>query len=385
MKKITILVLGFVLLSNFKGYSQDERDRVITTAVPFLIIAADARAAGMGDQGVATSPDAFSQQWNPAKYAFSNSEQGVGVSYTPYLSNIVNDIFLGNLTYFNRLDDRSAVAASLRYFSLGSIETQGGFEEVPLLLSPNEMTLDLSYALKLSDNFSMAVAGRYLRSDLKLAVNSEDATAASTFGVDVAAYYQTEAMVFSNFDGRFRAGANISNIGPKIKYDDVGQENFIPTNLKTGAGFDFIFDADNRLGTYVEFNKLLVPTPQDFNGDGEIDSADEEEYNNIGAISGIFKSFGDAPGGFGEELREVTWSLGAEYFFREAFALRTGYFNESDTKGSRKFVALGAGFKYAPVIIDISYLFSTSNVVSPLEGTLRFGLTFNFGEQYTDY
>lgn len=384
MKKITLLFLGVSFLYNCQVYAQDERDRVITTAVPFLIIAADARAAGLGDQGVATTPDAFSQQWNPAKYAFSESEQGVGVSYTPYLSNIVNDIFLGNLTYFYRLDERSAVAGSLRYFSLGSIETQGIFEEEPLVLSPNEMTLDLSYSLRLSETFSMAVAGRYLRSDLKLAVNSDDATAASTFGVDVAAFYQTQSMVFSNFDGRFRAGANISNIGPKIKYDEVGQENFIPTNLKAGAGFDFLFDTDNRLGTYFEFNKLLVPTPQDFDDDGDIDRTDEEEYNNIGAIKGIFKSFGDAPGGFGEESREITWALGAEYVFREAFALRTGYFNESDTKGARKFIALGAGFKYAPVLIDISYLFSTSEVVSPLEGTLRFGLTFNFGDKYTD-
>ncbi|SDS04261.1 hypothetical protein SAMN04487764_1317 [Gillisia sp. Hel1_33_143] len=384
MRKITILFLGVAFLSTMQGYSQDERDRVITTAVPFLLIAADARAAGMGDQGVATSADAFSQQWNPAKYAFSESQQGVGVSYTPYLSNIVNDIFLGNLTYFNKLDDRSAVAASLRYFSLGSIEAQGGFDESPLVLSPNEMTLDLSYSLKLNENFSMAVAGRYLRSDLKLSVNTEDATAASSFGVDVAAFYQSEPIVLSNFDGRIRAGANLSNIGPKIKYDEVGQENFIPTNLKVGGGFDFIFDADNRLGTYVEFNKLLVPTPKDFNNDGKIDSFDEEEYNNIGAIEGIFKSFGDAPDGFSEELREVTWAFGGEYVYRDAFSLRSGYFNESDTKGSRKFVAIGAGFKYAPVIIDVSYLFSTSKVVSPLEGTLRFGLTFNFGEAYTN-
>jgi hypothetical protein len=382
MKKITILFLGFSLLSNTLVFSQEERDRVITTAVPFLLIAADARAAGMADQGVATSADAFSQQWNPAKYAFITSEQGVGMSYTPYLSNIVNDIFLGNLTYFNRLDERSAVAASLRYFSLGSIETQGGFEESPLILSPNELTLDVSYSLRLADNFSMAVAGRYLRSDLKLAVNSEDATAASTFGVDIAAFYQSKEIVFNSFDGRFRAGANISNIGPKIKYDEVGQENFIPTNLKTGAGFDFIFDPSNRLGTYVEFNKLLVPTPQDFNNDGTIDVEDEEEYNNIGAIEGIFKSFGDAPGGFGEELREVTWAFGAEYVYQDQFSLRSGYFNESDTKGSRKFVAVGAGFKYAPVDIDVSYLFSTSDVVSPLEGTLRFGLVFNFGEKF---
>ncbi|WP_034924549.1 type IX secretion system outer membrane channel protein PorV [Gillisia sp. CAL575] len=384
MKKITILFLGFSLLSNAVVFSQEERDRVITTAIPFLLIAADARAAGMGDQGVATSADAFSQQWNPAKFAFINSEQGIGVSYTPYLSSIVNDIFLGNLTYFNRLDDRSAVAASLRYFSLGSIETQENFGDEALLLSPNEFTLDVSYALKLADNFSMAVAGRYLRSDLKLAVNSEDATAASTFGVDIAAFYQSQNIVFSNFDGKIRAGANISNIGPKIKYDEVGQENFIPTNFKVGGGFDFIFDPSNRLGTYLEFNKLLVPTPQDFNGDGDIDVSDEDEYNNIGSIEGIFKSFGDAPDGFGEELREVTWAFGAEYVYQDQFTLRTGYFNESDTKGSRKFVAIGAGFKYAPVVIDVSYLFSTSNVVSPLEGTLRFGLVFNFGEKFDD-
>jgi len=384
MKKITILFLGFSLLSNSIVFSQEERDRVITTAIPFLLIAADARAAGMGDQGVATSADAFSQQWNPAKFAFIQSEQGIGLSYTPYLSSIVNDIFLGNLTYFNRLDDRSAVAASLRYFSLGSIETQENFGDEALILSPNEFTLDVSYALRLADNFSMAVAGRYLRSDLKLAINSEDATAASTFGVDIAAFYQGDNIVFSNFDGRFRAGANISNIGPKIKYDEVGQENFIPTNLKVGGGFDFIFDPSNRLGTYLEFNKLLVPTPQDFNGDGQIDIEDEEEYNNIGSIEGIFKSFGDAPDGFGEEMREVTWALGAEYVYQDQFTLRTGYFNESDTKGSRKFVAIGAGFKYAPVVIDVSYLFSTSNVVSPLEGTLRFGLVFNFGNSFND-
>lgn len=384
MKKITILFLGFSLLSNSVVFSQEERDRVITTAIPFLLIAADARAAGMGDQGVATSADAFSQQWNPAKFAFINSEQGIGVSYTPYLSSIVNDIFLGNLTYFNRLDERSAVAASLRYFSLGTIETQENFGDEALLLSPNEFTLDVSYSLKLADNFSMAVAGRYLRSDLKLAINSEDATAASTFGVDIAAFYQSENIVFSNFDGKIRGGANISNIGPKIKYDEVGQENFIPTNLKVGGGFDFIFDPSNRLGTYLEFNKLLVPTPQDFNGDGQIDVSDEEEYNNIGSIEGIFKSFGDAPDGFGEEMKEVTWALGAEYVYQDQFSLRTGYFNESDTKGSRKFVAIGAGFKYAPVVIDVSYLFSTSNVVSPLEGTLRFGLVFNFGETFYD-
>lgn len=383
MRKITFLLLGVILIGNHLHAQDNSRDRVITTAVPFLLVAADARAAGMADQGVATSPDVFSQQWNPAKYAFASHENGVAVSYTPYLSEIVNDIFLGSLNYYHRINERSAAAASLRYFSLGSIETRGSFEEIPLLVNPNELTFDLSYSLRLSETFSMAVAGRYLRSDLGLQDN-EDLGAASTFGVDVAAYYQSEEIAMSGFDGRWRLGANISNVGPKMKYDAAGQENFIPTNLRMGAGFDFIFDMYNRLGTYVEFNKLLVPTPQDFNGDGQITAEDDQEYNSIGSIEGIFKSFGDAPDGFSEEMKEFTWSLGAEYWYQDKFALRAGYFNESPEKGYRRFFSLGAGFAYQSVVIDASYLFSTSSVPSPLEGTLRFGLSFNFGDTYND-
>ncbi|MDT0645506.1 type IX secretion system outer membrane channel protein PorV [Zunongwangia sp. F260] len=383
MKKITLMLVGASLLSGLSSIAQEERDRVITTAVPFLQVAADARAAGMGDQGVATSVDAFSQQWNPAKYAFAEMQQGVGVSYTPYLSDIVNDIFLGNLSYFYKLNDRSAFAASLRYFSLGSIETRTTFEQAPLLVNPNELTFDLSYSLKLSENVSMAVAGRYLRSDLGLQ-DDEDLGAASSFGVDIAAFYQSDVIYMDSFDGRWRLGANISNIGPKMKYDDAGQENFIPTNFKAGAGFDFILDPQNRIGAYVEFNKLLVPTPQDFNDDGDIDAEDDEEYNEIGAIEGIFTSFGDAPDGFGEEIREVTWALGAEYMYQDVFAFRAGYFTESESKGSRRFLSFGAGFVYEIVDIDISYLFSTSDVPSPLEGTLRFGLTFNFGQEFVN-
>ena len=384
MKKITILLLGLLMGSQFKIIAQEERDRVITTAVPFLLVAADARAAGMGDQGVATSADVFSQQWNPAKYAFSPSEHGVGVSYTPYLSDIVNDIFLGNITYYQRISERSAFASSLRYFSLGSIERRATIEQAPLVVNPNELTFDLSYSLKLSQNIAMAVAGRYLHSDLGLQ-DEEDLGAANSFGVDIAAFYRSDQLTYAGFDGVWKAGANISNIGPKMKYDDAGQENFIPTNFKVGGGFDFIFDIENRLGTYFEFNKLLVPTPKDFNGDGEIDAEDDARYNDIGAIEGIFKSWGDAPDGFSEELREVTWALGAEYVYREAFAFRAGYFSESLTKGSRRFASFGAGFKYEQVNIDVSYLFSTSSVPSPLEGTLRFGLTFNFGDQYASY
>ena len=229
MKKFFIPIL--LALVSIKATAQ-ESNRVITTGVPFLLIAADARAGGMGDIGVATSADAFAQQWNPAKYAFAISKQGIGITYTPYLSNLVNDIFLGNLTYYNRIDERSAIAASFRYFSLGDIELRDTFDQEPLIQSPNEFTFDVSYALRLNDRFSMAIAGRYLRSDLKIQASNEDASAASSFAVDVAGYYQSEEIAYNDFDGRWRAGFNISNVGPKIKYDDVGQENFLPTNLR---------------------------------------------------------------------------------------------------------------------------------------------------------
>ncbi|CAL67845.1 type IX secretion system outer membrane channel protein PorV [Christiangramia forsetii] len=383
MKKNTFFLIAAVLFANLSLFAQEgTRDRVITTAVPFLKIASDARSAGMGELGVATSSDVYSQQWNPAKYAFYEHGNGVGVTYTPYLSRIVNDIFLGGVSYVQKLDDRSAIAGGLRYFSLGSIETREVFEQEPLFVNPNSFTLDLSYSLKLSEDFSMAVAGRYLRSDLD--TGGDENFPGSTFGVDVAGYYQSQQITYQNFDGVWRLGANISNIGPKIKYDDAGQENFIPTNLGVGVGFDFIFDADNKLATYLEFNKLLVPTPQDFDDDGDIDSEDDEEYNSTGSIEGIFKSFGDAPDGLSEEVKEVTVALGAEYWYQEKFALRAGYFNESEEKGFRKFFSLGAGFAYENIVIDASYLFSTSSVPSPLEGTLRFGLSFNFGDNYSN-
>lgn len=366
--------------------------RVITTAVPFLLIAADARAAGMGDMGVATSVDAFSQQWNPAKYAFSETKQGVGVSFTPYLSRLVNDIFLGNVTYFNRLNERSAVAGSLKYFSLGDIELRDTPDQIPLIESPNELTVDLTYALRLADQFAMSVTGRYLRSDLRIASQNTDASAASSFGVDIAGFYQSEEEAYRDFNGRWRAGFNISNIGPKIRYDEGGQENFIPTNLALGGGFDFILnDGYSVIGVTAEVNKLLVPTPPirdltDADMDGDSSEILEGQDDDVGFIPGIFQSFGDAPGGFSEELKEFTWALGAEYTYQDAFAFRTGYFNESDIKGARKFLAIGAGFKYNVVNVDVSYLFSTSRVQSPLEGTLRFSLTFNIGaEEYDEY
>lgn len=374
MRKVAFLIICITTLAapHQKVLGQD---RVISTAVPFLLIAADARAAGLGDQGVATPVDVFSQQWNPAKYVFAPRGQGIGVNYTPYLSDLVSDIFLGNVTYYNRLDERSSFGASIKYFSMGEIEARELPDDLPMRLNPNELTLDISYGLRLGEQFSMAVAGRYIRSDLQLQPVDADASAANTFGVDIAAFYQSDELVLPDFNGRWRAGANLSNIGPKIKYDAGGRENFIPTNLKLGAGFDFIFDATNTIGTYFEVNKLLVPTPP-----GDPDEL--EDYNNIGAIEGIFRSFGDAPGGLREELKEISWALGTEYRYDEVFAFRAGYFYEHPEKGARNFVSLGAGFRYAQVDLDMSYLFSTSKVVSPLEGTLRFGLTFTFGETY---
>lgn len=396
MKKIAVLLL----LTTIQLVKAQEDSRVITTGVPFLLIAADARAAGMGDQGVATSPDTYSQQWNPAKYAFALDKQGFSISYTPYLTELVNDISLGQVTYYNRFGEegRSAFAGSLRYFGLGEIELRQNADDVAQVVKPFELALDGSYALKLSERFSMSVAGRYIRSQLRIPTESSggDAKPASTFAFDIAGYYQSEEDAYGDFNGRWRAGFNFQNMGPKINYDagtsDDNSANFLPANMRIGGGFDFIFDDYNKVSLNLEVTKLLVPTPlrvEDVNGDGEINQPDREiistEYNKVNWVSGIFKSFGDAPGGFSEELKELTYSAGAEYLYQDSFAMRLGYFHESPLKGARKFFSLGAGFKYNTVKIDVSYLFSASKVKNPLENTLRFSLTFNFGDQYEEY
>jgi hypothetical protein len=389
MKKIALLFICFFVL-----FLANAQDRVITTGVPFLLVSADARAAGMADVGVSSSADAFSQQWNPAKYAFAIDKQGFSVSYTPYLTDLVNDISLGQLTYYNKLNERSAFAASLRYFGLGNIELRetGNPDEVPRIVSPNEFAFDGSYSLKLSERFSMAVAGRYIHSSLKVASDNGDATPARSFAVDIAGFYQSEEIAFNEFNGRWRGGFNIQNLGPKISYDnDEFSTNFLPANLKIGTGFDFIFDEYNKVALNLEFNKLLVPTPQnpDLNGDGEVTTEERaqnfEDYRSIGWVSGVFKSFGDAPNGFSEELKEFTYAAGAEYLYQDSFAMRMGYFHESPQKGARQFFSLGAGFKYNIVKVDVSYLFSASKVKNPLENTLRFSLTFNFGDKYDEY
>ena len=397
MKKIAIIL---ILLASIQNTFAQQDSRVITTGVPFLLVAADARAAGMADQGVATSSDAFSQQWNPAKYAFAIDKQGFTASYTPYLTDLVNDISLGQATYYNRINERSAFGVSLRYFGLGEIELRQNADDPPQIVKPNELALDGSYSLKLSERFSMAVAGRYIRSALRIpSSDTGDAKPASTFAVDIAGFYQGEETAFSDFNGRLRLGFNFQNMGPKINYDagssDDNSANFLPANMKIGGGYDFIFDDYNKVSVSVEFAKLLVPTPQsaDLDGDGLITTPEEIalrtqnniDYNKVNWVSGMFKSFGDAPGGFSEELKEFTYSIGTEYLYQDSFAFRLGYFHESPIKGARKFFSLGAGFKYNVVKVDVSYLFSASKVKNPLENTLRFSLTFNFGDKYDDY
>ena len=373
MKKIVVNI--FLIFNLLNLYSQDRR--VITTAVPFLMISADARASGLGEQGVATSPDAFSQHWNPAKYVFLENKSGVGVSYTPYLSKLVSDVFLANLNYYNVIDERSSWSTSFKYFSLGDIDILQNPQDIPYLENPNEFTLDASYILKLNDNFSMGVTGRYLMSDVKLQSVDSDSSSASSFAVDISGFYQSDERAYENFNGLWRFGFNISNMGPKMKYEELGKNNFIPTNLKLGSAFDFIFDSSNKLSINLELNKLLVPSPSVpiYNSNDQIIGYNQAD---VTFLSGLFKSFGDAPDGFSEELKEITLSLGLEYTYNDSFALRVGYFGENEDKGARKYVTFGTGFSLEEIDLDLSYLLSSSSVISPLENTLRFSFTYNF-------
>ena len=363
--KNILIILLFCLVKT--GFSQERR--VITTAVPFLMISADARASGLGEQGVATTPDAFSQHWNPSKYVFSESLSGVGISYTPYLSKLVSDVFLANVNYFNVIDDRSSWSASFKYFSLGDIDIIQNPQDIPILENPNEFTLDASYSLKLSKYFALAVSGRFLMSDVKLQSVDSDSDSASSFAVDISGFFQSDEKAYGNFNGIWRAGFNISNIGPRMKYEELGKKNFIPTNLKLGTAFDFIFDSSNKVSLNLELNKLLVPSPSIpiYNSNNQIIGYNQADVN---FLSGIFKSFGDAPDGFSEELNEFTLAMGIEYLYNDSFAIRAGYFNENENKGARKYITFGTGFKLNEINLDLSALFlnviGTLTIFSPL-------------------
>ena len=371
--RFILLIFLFFTISTTKSQER----RVITTAVPFLMISADARASGLGEQGVATSPDAFSQHWNPSKYAFLENRSAVGVSYTPYLSKLVSDVFLANLNYYKVINDRSSWSTSFKYFSLGDIDILENPQDVPYLENPNEFTLDASYTLKLNQNFSMGVTGRFLMSDVKLQNISSDSSSASSFAVDISGFYQSDEKAYEKFNGIWRFGFNISNLGPRMSYDELGKKYFIPSNFRIGSAFDFIFDSANKLSLNLELNKLLVPTPSVpiLNSNNQIIGYEQAD---VSFLSGVFKSFGDAPDGFSEEMKEITLSLGLEYIYNDSFALRMGYFGENEIKGARKYFTFGTGFNLNEIDLDLSYLLSTSEVISPLENTLRFSFTYNF-------
>ena len=379
MKFRKIFFSVFIIATSYSlaGIAQDREDRVITTGASFLLMTPDARAAGMGDLGVATSADAYSQHWNPAKYVFAESPKGVSLSYTPYLRSITDGIFLGSLTYYSQINERSSWAGSIKYTTVGEIylNTKMGSEIVDQgSVRPHELHIDFSYALKLSDRFAMAVAGRYIRSDLKISADV-DASSSNSLGVDVAGFYKGNNFDLFNKKAFLRAGFNISNIGPKIKYEEGGQESYIPTNLRFGTGLNFIFDDSNALGINLEFVKLLVPSPVATYDDNNVFITYRQPDTTF--LDAIFNSFNDAPGGFSEEMKEFTWALGLEYLLGDNFALRSGYFNESEEKGSRRYLTFGSGFTHNNMTIDISYLSSISKIQNPLDNTLRFSFTFN--------
>jgi hypothetical protein len=380
MKKITLLFTAIfwagMLLphANAQKKTSTTGANTITTGVPFLTIAPDSRAGAMGDAGVATSPDANSQHWNPAKYAFTESEMGIALSYTPWLRNLVSDINLAYLAGFKRLDDRQTVSASLRYFSLGDISFMSEYGDPTGQQSPNEFAIDMGYTRLLSDNFSGSVAIRYIRSDLTggQTVGGVESHAANDFAADVAFYYQNQIRM-NRKNSTIAAGINISNIGGKISYTDGETKDFIPTNLKLGVSYKTELDRYNTITFAFDANKLLVPTP-DTTKTGDI-------LTGLGSsksvVSGIFSSFSDAPGGMKEELKEITFSVGAEYWYNKQFALRAGYFYEDPTKGNRKFFTAGAGLKMNVFALDFSYLLPVAQN-NPLANTLRFTLSFDF-------
>ena len=378
MKKISLIAIA-TLLGIFSSYAQDDVNP-ITTAAPFLLIAPDARAGGLADMGGATSTDVSSLHYNAAKYAFSESQWQIGLNYTPWLRNLTNDVSLTSLFVSNKINERSAWATSLTYFSLGSIELTDGSGISLGSENPNEFAIDGAYSLKLSEVISMAVGLRFIHSDLAVRVDNSEIQSVNTFAVDVSMFYQSEELNYGDFNGRWRAGVNLSNMGPKVELVLGGDESFIPTNLKLGGGFDFILDNANTITTNLEINKLLVPTPpiRD-NATGEIISGKDD---NVDFLQGMFQSWYDAPRGFEEEMEEFIWQASAEYLYNEVFSVRAGYFHESANKGNRQFFTLGTGFKFRSTTLDVSYLINASDVNNPLESTLRFSLTINLGDSY---
>ena len=385
-----IQLYGFAQTTNYNdllGQDPNNRINTITTAVPFLIIAPDARAGAMGDAGVSSKPDANSMHWNPAKYAFIENDMGFSMSYSPWLRALVNDINLAYLTAYKRIDKQQTIAASLLFFSLGDITFTNDIGQVIGNFKPNEFSLDVAYSRKFSDEISGAVALRYIYSNLTggIFVGGAESKPGTAIAADVSAYYRKPLEIKSQ-EAVLAFGMNISNIGQKISYTENIETDFIPINLRLGPSFTLDLDKYNQLSFMIDVNKLLVPTPPIW----KLDSIGRPIYTpdgkrvillgkdpNVSVVNGIFNSFGDAPGGFKEELREFTVSTGVEYWYDKQFAIRAGYFYEAETKGNRKYFTLGAGLKYNVFALDFAYLIPTQQR-NPLENTLRFSLIFDF-------
>ena len=375
-KRMRLYILALLTLLALPTAAQKEDFfNPVNTSVTSQTIAPDARSAGMGDVGVATDPDVVSQYWNPAKYPFTISRAGVALNYTPWLRELVNDMDLAYLAGYYRIGDYSAVSASLRYFSLGEVFL--GTSDDAMTINPYEMSLDVAYSLMLSETFSIGAAVRWIYSDLTYDYTSDTAPG-SAFAADLACYYQNYINLGQR-ECQLGLGLNISNIGSKISFGGDNNSEFIPTNMRLGASLMIPIDEYNRFTIAADANKLLVPTyPKQEDGESTEDYQErvQKNYYDVSSISGIFKSFGDAPGGLKEELQEVQWSVGGEYVYHDKFALRAGYHHESANKGNRKYFTVGAGFKMSVFSLDAGYVIATAKS-NPLDQTLRFSLSFD--------
>lgn len=382
--RIIPVVLCFFVSMAAKAQDKLNEFNPVEHAVISQTIAPDARAAGMGDVGAATDPDVNSQFWNPAKYPFCISRAGVALNYTPWLRQLVSDIDLAYVAGYYRIGDYSAISGSLRYFSLGEVFTS--MDENAMSVKPYEMSLDVAYSMMLSETFSIGAAIRWIYSDLRFDY-SEDSSPASAFAADLSMYYNNYFDI-GNRECQLGLGMNISNIGSKITYFGDERSQFLPANLRIGASLLIPVDEYNRFSISADANKLLVPTvpteaqyretlanPDEFSASGYQNYV-IEEYSDVSSISGIFKSFNDAPGGFKEELEEIQWSVGAEYVYHDQFSLRAGYHHESENKGNRKYFTVGGGFRMNVFSLDVGYVISTAQS-NPLDQTLRFTLAFD--------
>ena len=378
-----IALVCTLAISATTAWADDKKEifNPVRTSVTSQTIAPDARSAGLGDVGAATDADVYSQFWNPAKYPFAISRAGVGLSYTPWLRQLVNDIGLAYMSGYYRIGDYAAISAGIRYFSLGEVSTydgSGGSGSAPTLtIRPYEMSADVAYSLMLSEKFSIAAGVRWIYSDLTYSY-TDNTTPGSAFAADLGMYYQNYVNIGQR-ECQLGIGMNISNIGSKITMGEDANSEFIPTNLRFGASLMIPIDEYNRFTIAADANKLLVPTyPHQNEGESTEDYQRrvQKDYYDVSSIGGIFKSFGDAPGGFKEELEEINLSVGAEYVYHDQFSVRAGYHHESANKGNRKYFTVGAGFKMSAFTLDAGYVIATANS-NPLDQTMRFSLTFD--------